>query len=73
MLGTAVFLRRDILVFWHYAKGKGWIRYAASDKGGGQREAFLVQCVYSERYQAFHCEPTGVAHRRVSWQLKKFK
>ena len=65
MLGTAVFLGRDILVYWQYAKGKGWIRYAAADKGGGQREAFLVQCVHSERYQAFHCEPI------VEWPIEE--
>ena len=65
MLGTTVFLGQDNLLYWQYAIGKGRIRYAAADKGSGQKEAFLVQCVHSERYQVFHCDPI------VEWPIEE--
>ena len=57
MLGTAMFLECDVLVFWQYATGRGWIRYSARETESFSRETFLVQCMHSEVYKAFHCEP----------------
>ena len=56
MLGTALFLGVDILVFWQYEDGRGWIRYSTK-KGASCREAFLIHCVHSQKYKMFHCEP----------------
>ena len=56
MLDTALYLGVDILVYWQYGEGNGWIRYSASE-GAACKEAFLVQCIHSEKYKMFHCEP----------------
>ena len=57
MLGVAVLLAVEILVFWQYAKGQSWIRYPGADRGPAAREALLIQCVHSDKYKMFHCEP----------------
>ena len=55
----------DILVFWQYERRGGWIRYPAANRGAATREAFLIQCVHSEKYHMFHCEPT------IDWPIEK--
>ena len=65
MLGTAVLLGHDILVFWQYERKSGWIRYPTADRGAAIREAFLIQCIHSEKYRMFHCEPI------VDWPVEE--
>ena len=65
MLGTAVYLAQDILVFWQYHNKQGWMRYPAAEKEPGNRTAFLIQCLHSAKYKMFHCEPI------VNWPIEK--
>ena len=57
MLGTAMYLKVDLLVFWQYESGRGWIRYSAEETESFGRETFLIQCMHSAVCKAFHCEP----------------
>ena len=57
MLGTALLLAIDTLVFWQYGDGQGWIRYPCASRGPAVREALLIQAAHSEKYKVFHCEP----------------
>ena len=57
MLGTAMYLKVDLLVFWQYESGRGWIRYSAEETESFGRETYLIQCMHSAVYKAFHCEP----------------
>ena len=57
MLGTALLLAFDILVFWHNGDRQGWIRYPCASRGPAFREAPLIQAAHSEKYKMLHCEP----------------
>ena len=57
MLRTALLIAIDILVFWQYGDGQGWIRYPGASQGPAVREALLIQAAHSEKYKMFHCEP----------------
>ena len=65
MLGTALYLGIDILVFWQYEEKHGWIRYPAGNTGIPKGEAFLIHCVHSLKYKMFHCEPM------VEWPIEE--
>ena len=65
MLGAARLFGRDMLVFWRYANGKGWIQYSAGSRGPAARSAFLFQIVHSEKAKMFHCEPL------VEWSVER--
>ena len=65
MLGTAVYLECDILIYWQYEKRKGWIRYPSAARGPGKREALLIQCIHSKTYGMFHCEPI------IEWPIEE--
>ena len=55
---NALLLAFDIVVFWHYGVGQGWIRYPCASLRPAVREALLIQAAHSEKYKMFHCEPT---------------
>ena len=65
MLGTAEVLGCDILVYWRYSNGKGWIRYPVQERGPSRRAAFLFHVIHSEKAQLFHCEPL------VKWPIER--
>ena len=67
MLATAMWLQHDVIVYWRYNTGKGWIRYPARGRGASTRAAFLFHIIYSPSARLFHCEPL------VEWPVEKSK
>ena len=65
MLGTARWLKSNILVYWSHETGKGWTRYPAEERGAAPRAAFLFHCNHSQVNEAFHCEPL------INWPIEK--
>ena len=45
MLATAMRLQYDVIVYWRYDAGKGWIRYPARARDASTRAAFLFDCI----------------------------
>ena len=58
-LATAWLLKIDIVVYWQYWNGGGWVRYKHGPESNARGPAFLVQTIQGGRghYNAFHCEP----------------
>ena len=59
MLATAVLLETDLVVYWQYQTGGGWVRYKYQEDSDVRRGALLLQVIQGGRghYGAFHCEP----------------
>ena len=57
MLATARWLQYDVIVYWRYDTGKGWIRYPSRARDASTRAALLFHCIYFPGATLFLCEP----------------
>ena len=59
MLGTAWLLEVDVIAYWQYGMGGGWVRYRHSPQSSGRGGTFLCHVIQGGPgyTRAFHCEP----------------